>query len=144
MPPTLMSIGADRKSVKRTICIWDKRIATPGRAMSRSSYNERKHASRIIWVSRSSTADRVPPHISKPTKTYAGSTWKSGFVITVPPTYISECRRSPRAVEALSNAMTRAEHPRLSSARSKRATMLCNAIRESLNRKRRASNRTFL
>ena len=43
---------------------------------------------------------------------------------TVPPTYINEWRMSPKAGEALSRAMTSAEHWKHSSARSRRATTL--------------------
>lgn len=64
-------------------------------------------------------------HISRPTKTNAGSTLKSGLVTTVPPTYIRECRILPRFGEERSRTMMSEVHSKLSSARSRRATMLC-------------------
>jgi hypothetical protein len=49
-------------------------------------------------------------YISKPTKTYAGCTGKSGLVTTAPPTYMRACSRELRAGEAFSRAITSAEH----------------------------------
>lgn len=65
-----------------------------------------------------------PTQISNPTRIYAGLTWKGGLVTTLPPTYMSECKRSFRSVNDLSRAITSAEHCRCSSASSKRATIL--------------------
>jgi hypothetical protein len=45
-------------------------------------------------------------------------------VTTLPPTYMSECKRSPRPSVDFSRAITRAAQLSCSSARSKRATML--------------------
>lgn len=43
---------------------------------------------------------------------------------TVPPTYINECNNSPKAGDFRSRAITNAEHPKCSSARSRRATIV--------------------
>lgn len=65
-----------------------------------------------------------PIQISKPTRIYAGLTWKGGLVTTLPPTYMSECKRSLSPLNDLSRTITSAQHCRCSSASSKRATIL--------------------
>jgi hypothetical protein len=62
--------------------------------------------------------------ISNPTRIYAELTWKGGLVTTLPPTYMSECKRSLSSLNDLSRTITSAEHCRYSSASSNRATIL--------------------
>lgn len=80
-------------------------------------------------------------YISIPTSTKEGSTEKGGLVTIVPDTYMSEWSKSPAkpsdtharlaktagipsAGVLRSRAITKAEHPKRSSARSRSATML--------------------
>jgi len=59
-----------------------------------------------------------------PTRIQAGSHGNGGSETIVPPRYMKECKRSPRAGEDLSRAMTNDSHSRCSSAKSRIATML--------------------
>jgi len=62
--------------------------------------------------------------MSSPTRINAESTSKGGLVTTLPPTYMRECKRAPKFGEDRSKTMASPEHPRRSSARSRRAMIL--------------------
>jgi len=82
-------------------------------------------------VTTTHSLDRSTPsstQISNPTRMYAELTWKGGLVTTLPPTYMSECKRSLSSLNDLSRTITSAEHCRCSSASSNRATILSRRL----------------